>query len=374
MLKVLHLASGTDYGGAKTHIFTLLSELQKHIQVTLGCFSSGPFLEEARAHGFDVYPFRQINRYDLFALGRLRTLVRERGYDVIHSHGPRSNLMAVLERRRLGRPLVTTVHSDWREDFADNPLRNAVFTRLNGWALRHFDRYLVGLGVEDSVRALGVPEVLIRPLRNGLDFDHRPPVPPREKVLSTLGLDVPGGAVIVGIVARLHPVKSHEVFLAGAADVARRHPSTRFVVAGDGRIRGDLERLAGKLGLTGKIAFLGHVSSPDSLLSVLDVNCLTSFSETLPYALLEGARWGLATVSSRVGGIPELIIDGVTGYLFEPGDVAAFTARLEELVADPVRRKELGRNLFEHGRRRFTPAAMASTCLDVYRELVETTG
>jgi len=370
-LRVLHLASGTDYGGAKTHIFTLLPELRKHIEVTLGCLASGPFLEEARALGLDVYPFRQVSRYDLSVLRRLKTLVRERGFDIVHSHGPRSNLVVALAGRELGCPRVTTVHSDWREDFADSPLRQAVFRPLNAWALRRFDRYLVGLGVEDSVRALGVPDSLCHPIRNGLDFDHRPPVPPREQVLAGLGLALPPDPVLVGIVARLHPVKSHEVFLAGAAEVARRHPRVRVVVAGDGRIRPGLERLAANLGLSGKIAFLGHVSHPEHILSVLDVNCLTSFSETLPYALLEGARWGLATVSTRVGGIPELIIDGVTGYLFEPGDVAGFARRLEELVEDPVKRRQLGRNLYEYGRRNFVPAKMAEACLQAYRAVLD---
>jgi len=364
------LASGSDYGGAKTHIFTLLPELRKRIDVTLGCFSSGPFLKEAKALGLDVYAFRQVSRYDVSALPRLRALVRERGFDIVHSHGPRSNLLTTLLGQRLGCPLVTTVHSDWREDFADNVIRQALFRPLNAWALRHFDRYLVGLGVEDSVRALGVPASLMHPIRNGLDFDHCPVVPPREDVLAGLGLDLPREPVVVGIVARLHPVKSHEVFLTGAADVARRHPNARFVVAGDGRIRPDLERLAVKLGLGGKVSFLGHVTRPDSILSILDVNCLTSFSETLPYALLEGARWGLATVSSRVGGIPELIIDGVTGCLFQPGDIAGFTRRLEELVSDPIKRRELGRNLYEHGRRNFAPGVMAAACLKVYRELL----
>ncbi|MEW6032415.1 MAG: glycosyltransferase [Bacillota bacterium] len=368
-MRVLHLASGTDYGGARTHIFTLLSELSKHIEVTLGCFSGGPFLEEARSLGLDVHSLGQVTRYDLGAIGRLVTLVRSRGIDLVHCHGPRPNVLAVLARRRLGRPLVTTVHSDYRRDFAGDFLKNIVFSRLNGWALRHFDRYLVGLGVEESVLQLGVPPAVIRPLKNGLDFTL-PLVPPRDAVLAELGLREPDGAVIVGIVARLHPVKCHEIFLAGAAAVARRHPQARFLVVGDGRIRGTLENLAGRLGIADRVRFLGHVVDPDHVFSILDINTLTSFSETQPYALLEGARWGVATISSRVGGIPELIIDGQTGYLFEPGDLAGFTRRLDELVADPDLRRKLGDNLREHGRRNFTPAVMARTCLEVYSELL----
>jgi glycosyltransferase involved in cell wall biosynthesis len=369
MVKVLHLASGTDYGGAKTHIFTLLPELTKHIEVTLGCFSAGPFLDEAEALGLDVHALRQVTRYDLGAVGRLEALVRERDYDLIHCHGPRPNVLAILARRRLARPLVTTVHSDYRKDFAGEPLRHLVFTKLNAWALRRFDRYLVGLGVEESVLQLGVPRRLITSLKNGLVFD-RPPAPPRDTVLASLGLSLPPGSVIVGIVARLHPVKCHEVFLAGAAAVARDHPAARFLIVGDGPIRPALERLASRLGTADKVHFLGHIAEPESVFSILDVNTLTSFSETQPYALLEGARRGVATLSSRVGGIPELIIDGKTGCLFEPGDVEGFARHLGRLVADPELRRRLGAKLYEHGRKNFTPAVMAETCLSVYRELV----
>jgi len=368
-LRVLHLASGTDYGGAKTHIFTLLSELTKRIEVTLGSFTEGPFSDEARDLGLDVYSFRQASRYDLLALGRLENLVRERGYDIIHSHGPRSNLFTVLARRRLQRPLVTTVHSDYRKDFAGDPLKNVIFTRLSGWALRRFDRYLV-VGAEDSILRLGVPASLITPLRNGIVFDDPVP-PPREKVLAPLGVPTRPGEIVVGIVARLHPVKCHEIFLAGAAKVAVHHPNVRFLIVGDGRLRHTLERAAARLGIADRVHFLGHIEDPDGIVSVLDVNALTSFSEALPYALLEGARWRKATLSSRVGAIPDLIIDGETGYLFEPGDVDGFARRLKELVADPALRSRLGSNLYEHGVRNFTPAVMADTCLAVYRELVD---
>jgi len=89
----------------------------------------------------------------------------------------------------------------------------------------------------------------------------------------------------------------------------------------------------------------------------------------MPYALLEGARRSVATLSSRVGGIPELIVDGRTGLLFEPGDVDGFVDRLERLVADPELRRRLGADLCEHGRRNFSPTVMSEACVSVYHEL-----
>ena len=141
-MKVIHLISGGDSGGAKTHVHSLLQNLSKTIDVTMVCFMEGPFAQEARELGIPttVLPGRNLPRtYRL-----LKDMIREGGYDIIHCHGARGNMMGALLRRSTGLPVVTTVHSDWRLDYLGRPLSRLTYGTINTLALRQLD-YRIGV-------------------------------------------------------------------------------------------------------------------------------------------------------------------------------------------------------------------------------------
>ena len=140
-MKVIHLISGGDTGGAKTHIHYLLSGLSKSIDATLVCFMQGEFSQEAKALGIRTIV---LEGNIPSVISRLKRLVREGGYDLIHSHGARGNFMAALISRSCGLPVVTTVHSDPKLDYLGRPLAALVYGSLNNYALHRSD-YLVGV-------------------------------------------------------------------------------------------------------------------------------------------------------------------------------------------------------------------------------------
>ena len=168
-MKVLHLISGGDTGGAKTHVHTLLAGLTPRIQVKMVCFTEGPFTQEARALGIDteVIPGR-----NFFAnLKKLSHMVQEEGFDLIHSHGARGNMMAAFLSKRTGLPTVSTVHSDYRLDYLGRPLSRLTYGTINTLALRKLD---YRIGVSDAMVDLLIsrkfdPERLFS-IYNGLDF------------------------------------------------------------------------------------------------------------------------------------------------------------------------------------------------------------
>ena len=138
-MKVIHLISGGDTGGAKTHIHTLLQGLNRHIQADMVCFTDGPFTQEARDLGIhtDV-----LSGSPPAVLKALRDKIRQGGYDLIHCHGSRGNLMGALLKRSTGLPLVSTVHSDPRIDYMGRPLAALTFGTLNSWALRRIPNHI----------------------------------------------------------------------------------------------------------------------------------------------------------------------------------------------------------------------------------------
>ena len=126
---------------------------------------------------------------------------------------------------------------------------------------------------------------------------------------------------MVGIAARLNPVKDMSTLIRGFAAGYAQCPRLRLVIAGDGEEREKLGNLAKELGVEHQVPFAGWISGGmDRFYSALDINALTSLSETFPYALTEGARFHLSTVSTAVGGLPYLIDQDVNGYLFTRGD------------------------------------------------------
>ena len=369
-MKVIHLISGGDSGGAKTHVLSLLQNLNKTITAQLVCFRDGPFAEEARTMGI---PTMICGGNNIPHLRReLADYIREGGYQLIHCHGSRANMIGALLRKSTGLPVVSTVHSDYKLDYMGRPFARLTFGAINAWALRHLD---YRIGVSDAMVDLlidrGFPPDRFYAIYNGIDFTPAPSQGERLAYLRGLGADVEENSVVVGIAARLNPVKDMSTLIRGFAEGHKSCPRLRLVIAGDGEERQKLEDLAKELGVEKEVTFAGWISGGmDRFYSALDVNALTSLSETFPYALTEGARFHLATVATAVGGIPYLIDQDVNGYLFTPGDWQTLGRYLAALGNGDALRREMGEKLYEKASAKFSIQSTVDTQLHIYEEII----
>ena len=369
-MKVIHLISGGDSGGAKTHVLSLLQNLNKTITAQLVCFRDGPFAEEARALGI---PTLICGGNNIPRLRRqLTDYIRSGGYQVIHCHGSRANMIGALLRKSTGLPVVTTVHSDYKLDYMGRPLSHLTFGNINAWALRQLD---YRIGVSDAMVDLlidrGFPPDRFFAIYNGIDFTPAPPQGDRLAYLRSLGADVDETSVVVGIAARLNPVKDMSTLIRGFAAGYQKCKRLRLVIAGDGEEREKLGNLAKELGVERQVTFAGWISGGmDRFYSALDINALTSLSETFPYALTEGARFHLATVATAVGGIPYLIDADVNGCLFAPGDWEALGEHLAAMGNDDELRHTLGEKLYEKASTQFSIQKTVDTQLHIYEEIL----
>ena len=232
-MKVIHLISGGDTGGAKTHVLSLLQKLNEPITAQLVCFREGEFAQEARELGIPTEIFGGNNLLRTYR--GLRRFIRDGGYDVIHCHGARANLMGVL-LRSTGLPVVTTVHSDYRLDYMGRPLGRLTYGTVNTIALRLFD-YRIGVSdaMVDLLISRGFNPQDLYTIYNGLTFDARRTLPDRLAYLRGLGANVDEDSVVVGIAARLNPVKDIATLIRGFAAAEKDHPSLRLVIAGEGQ-------------------------------------------------------------------------------------------------------------------------------------------
>ena len=370
-MKVLHLISGGDVGGAKTHVLSLLHGLGKTEQVRLVCFREGEFAEDARKLGIDTVVMETSVRT---AIGRLVQMIRAEGFQIVHCHGARANLTGAVLRRKIQVPIVTTVHSDYRLDYLGRPLHRLTYGTINTVALRMFDYHI---GVSDAMAQLLIsrgfdPQTMFA-IYNGIDFSPVVPKLDRQAYLRSVGMETAENTVVFGIAARLDPVKDVGTLIRGFSIAVKTHPNICLLIAGDGEQRQTLEKLAADTCPPGSVVFAGWVTDMDSFYHALDVNTLTSLSETFPYAITEGARMRCATIASNVGGIPYIIEHGVTGLLFEPQNAEVLGGCIARLAESAAMRAQLGENLYEKASREFSISATVGKQVEIYQTILRRT-
>ncbi len=371
-MKVLHLISGGDSGGAKTHLFSLLDKLKHKVTVRVACLLDGVFYQELQEQGVDNVLFLQKNRFDLSVVNDIAKMINQEGFDVFHVHGARANFVAEFVMKKIKIPTVTTIHSDYLLDF-DEPVKKIFFTSLNKRALKKIPYHMaVSDNFKDMLIERGFRPNGIYTIYNGMDFSQVPTeIMPKEEYAKKHGIVYDANKIYVGIAARFDVVKGVDVFIKAAGEVLKTHKNVEFLIAGDGVEKDKLVSLAQKTGFSDSIRFLGFERDIYAFWNIIDINCLTSLCESFPYSMLEGAALGKPMVASRVGGIPSFIIDDETGYLFNSGDYHEMAEKLAVLLDNPKLLSEMGQNIQERATTLFSNEKFASDHVAIYESIIK---
>lgn len=371
-MKVIHIISGGDSGGAKTHLIALAKELVKHIDMKIVCFIEGDFYITAKEMGLPVVLLKQEKRTDVFFSDKLSKFIEEEKPDIVHAHGARANFSVYINRKKIKCPVITTVHSDYKLDFKDNLYKYIVFTMLNKLSLGKFDYYI---GVSPEFKKMlvsrGYKEDKIYSVYNGIDFDETINMISRDEFASKYKLDAYKEKKMIGNVSRLEVVKAVDVFIKAAKKVVDDGYDVHFLIAGDGTQRENLNALIDELDLNDNVTLLGFINDVPSMLNFIDINVISSHSESFTYSLLEGARQKKASIASRVGGLPELIKDGETGLLFDDNDIDKLSENIKKLIVDDELRNKYGEELYNYAKKNFSTVSMGKRHLDIYNEVVK---
>lgn len=375
-MKILHFISGGDTGGAKTHVLTLLENLKKlNIDVELLCIMEGIFTEEARELGIPVTIIPQTKRYDISVNKKILNYINSSGCDLVHCHGARANYISLFIMNSVKVPMITTLHSDYKLDFKDNVRKQMFYTPINSYALRRFDHILcVTNAFKNMLVDRGFKSEKIEVIYNGIDFKPELEFLDKERFYDRLHIKYNPNKKYVGIAARLYAVKGVDVFLKAANVAAKSCDNIDFVVLGDGDMWDICQSYVKDNGLEGRVYMAGQIMNSvvmNSFYKHIDVNTLSSFSESFPYALLEGARMKRATVATAVGGIPEMIEDGKSGYLVPSGDYEALSARFKELASNDDLRLQMGEAFYERALNNFSVESMANTHINIYKKIIK---
>lgn len=368
-MKMMHLISGGDVGGAKTQVLTMLWELSKHHQAELFCFVEGPFAQEARQMGISTTVLAGKDPVRLTRM--LRRELENGGYEILHCHGSKANLFGSILRGKLSIPVISTIHSDPKLDYLGRPIANMTYGVANRRALRRLDGWVaVSDAMKETLIRDGLDADRIHVIYNGIPFYGEPEHTTRSAYLSSLDIHWEEDCVIYGIAARLNPVKDVNTLIRAFGEAAKQCSNIRLLIAGDGEQRQELEEMACRLCPVGTVRFIGWQTDMNSFYHSLNVNMLSSISETFPYAITEGARMGCATISTAVGGIPKVVVDGKTGFLVKPGDWQTMAQRIVSLAMDPKLRSSLGQGIYQRVRAEFSSQVMAQRQIQIYQTVI----
>jgi glycosyltransferase involved in cell wall biosynthesis len=340
--KVLWLTKGLGLGGAERLLTLTAARLDSsrfEVDVAYVLPWKDAFVPELEAAGVPTICLEATGTADPRWALRLRRLLASERYDIVHTHSP---VPAAAARMLVRRPtmLVHTEHNLWDRYRWPTFAANAVTYARNDAVLAVSDG-VAGSVVRPWWARLGdAPEA--ETLLHGVAPDGVPHgATARAAAREALGL--PAGTPVLGCVANLTPKKDHASLLEAFADLRTAHPSAVLLLLGAGPSEMDLRAKAATLELGDSVRFLGSRSDVLDLLPAFDVFVLSSRYEGLPISLLEAMAAEVACVVTRVGGIPEVVTDGVDGRLVEPGDEVVLADALTEVLSDAEERARLAR-------------------------------
>jgi glycosyltransferase involved in cell wall biosynthesis len=335
-MKVAHIIETPGTGGAEKLLVDIAAGISPEFTSVgvMMCESwSGRELEK-RGIAVTVMPLRRA--FDVTWPIRFARFLRAQKVVAVQSHEFTANVYASMGARLAGVPIVCTTHGK-------NYWPHASYRRMAyRWAARNA-RAFVAVSADLGgfiCRTLAIPDNAVRVIRNGIDpnsFKRDPRT--RAGVREELAIH-PTQPLLLSCGELTH-VKGHEFLLRALRQVLERCPDAVVAIAGHGPLRADLEALANSLGVSARVRFLGFRTDVPALLNAADIFVMPSLSEGLPLALLEAMSVGVPVVATAVGGVPELIRDGATGWLVPERDVDALARALLGVIQSPGARERV---------------------------------
>ncbi len=364
-MTIAHLVIGGDVAGGQMVALQLArAAAARGDRVIFLSPRRGPFTNFVENEGFEV---RDVDVSRTFKLGgalRLRSLLRELGVIVLHTHTAlAANVLSRVAGRLAGVAVVSHIHIE--NHFRPHSLARAVHEALDNGTARLASRVLtVSNSTRRALLAQGYPPELVEVVYNGIDVGAE--AGKRGDGLRA-ELAIPSDTFLVGEVARLCDVKGQRELVEALAQTE----SVELVLVGDdleqgGAYREGLARLAHERGVENRIHFLGYRQDAAQVIDQLDALVLPSWIEGLPLVVLEAMAHGKPVIATPVGGTPEVVVDGETGLLVPPRDPAALAAALHALAADPEWARRLGEAGRERAAREFSAETMVRRVLEVY--------
>ena len=358
-MKILHVEAGKHlYGGARQVLYIVEGLAARGVDNLLACPASSEMSRQQPA-GARVLPMKMGGDGDIGLAVRLARLIRAERPDLVHLHSRRgADTWGGLAAKLAGVPCVLSRR-------VDNP--------ESRWAValkyRLYDHVItISEGIRQVLLSEGLAPQKVSCVRSAVDA--APYLPPVDRAAFRAEFGLPPDALVAGVVAQLIPRKGHRYLLSALPGLLERHPDLQVLIFGQGPLEAELRAEVESRNLAAAVRFTGFRHDLPRWLGGLNMLIHPADMEGLGVSLLQASAAGVPIVTSRAGGLPEAVQDGVTGILCPPGDVAALAAAIDRLAGDAALRARFG----AAGRARilaeFSIDAMVDGNLAIYRQVL----
>lgn len=371
MKNVLQFIGSFHQGGSERQAVQLTRLLREEgsFNVSVATLdNTGVLRDEVEKLGFTEIPeFKLASFYDANFVKQLLKcagFLRENKIDIVHTHDFYTNIFGMFAAQLGGVPLAIASKRE------TGGMRSKTQKFIEKFAFRQANAIVVNSeAVNKYLLVEGIKAAKIKVIYNGLDLERlKPKLTDRKAICDELGLPADENIKFITLVANLrHKVKNQPMFLRTAKRVVQQFPNAHFVLAGEGELREDLEKLAQDLEIAGNTHFIGGCTQVPELLSISFAGVLTSFNEGFSNSILEYMAAALPVSATNVGGASEAIIENETGFLVESDDDESMANRLIELLQDEEKARNFGIKGRKIAEEKFSCAAQLENTLKLYR-------
>jgi glycosyltransferase involved in cell wall biosynthesis len=352
-------------GGTERQFVRLVRGIDRNrYDIAIACLQRcGPLLSEVESLGISIVEFPIDSLYNFKAAKLFVQLVRflrREQIQIVHTFDFYTSVFAVPAARLAGVPVVLAsrrellnLRTAWQQRAIRVACRLATGVVANSRAVGHD---MVG-AESGSLRKIHI-------LPNCIDLDKFEQKSDAEKIRRELR--VSPRSILIGALGNLRPEKNLETFLLAARGIVDAIPSAEFLVIGDGPAANKLKSLANDLHVSESVHFLGERPDVPDLLAALDILVMSSYTESFPNAILEAMAMGKPVVATNVGGIPEVVEEGQTGFLVPPRDPKAIADRVLSLCRNSIQRLQMGQTARARVERNFTVQAVTAKLEGIY--------
>lgn len=362
--------------GSERHLYQLVSNLHSsefniHI-IQLTSKTGIPYLygnlDDKKNIFVERIPvYRIYSPRGMSAIWRIATFVRQNNIDIVQSLHEKADIINALIPKRNGFPIKVSSRRDM--GFKKGKKLRLLFRRLNS----RFDRIIAPssailekLCVDENVKTEQTVEI-----GNGVDLRRFICVTQESKIEAKRLLEIPDEAFCIGCIANLKEVKGHRYLIEAFSKLSQEQRAVYLVLVGEGELRSILESQSQTTPYPDRIMFLGHRDDVSVLLHAFDILVSSSLSEGLSNALIEGAATGIPIVATKVGGNPDIVNDGINGYLVEPEDSVQLKTAIRKLLVNSEKRLMMGISAREMIESRYSLQTINKRYLKFYEELMQ---